>query len=80
GLEAAAVLRARGVAVTVIEMAERILQRVAAAETSNFFRDLHTRNGVTLREGVGLKQLLGETHVTGAELSDGTVLDVDFAV
>ncbi|MEL6702172.1 MAG: oxidoreductase C-terminal domain-containing protein, partial [Pseudomonadota bacterium] len=37
-------------------------------------------HGVDIREGVGLSRLVGETAVTGAELSDGTVLDIDFAI
>jgi len=59
GLEAAAVAAKRGVEVTVVEMADRILQRVAAPATSDFFRDLHQQHGVTIREGVGLERLIG---------------------
>jgi len=80
GLEAAAVARKLGVAVTVVEMAERILQRVACAETSDFMRALHATHGADIREGVGLERLLGEGHVTGAVLTDGTELDVDFVI
>lgn len=80
GLEAAAVARKLGLEVTLVEMAERILQRVAAPETSDFFRNLHTGHGVNIREGVGLARLTGDTKVTGAELSDGTTLDIDFAI
>lgn len=80
GLEAAAVARKLGVTVTVVEMAERILQRVACAETSDFMRALHTEHGADIREGVGLTRLLGEGHVTGAVLTDGTQLDVDFVI
>jgi 3-phenylpropionate/trans-cinnamate dioxygenase ferredoxin reductase subunit len=80
GLEAAAVASKLGLKVTVVEMAERILQRVAAPETSNYFRDLHTRHGVDIREGVGLNKLIGEGRVTGAELTDGSILDVDFVI
>lgn len=62
-------------------MSDRILSRVAAPETSDFFRALHERNGVTIREGTGLTQLIGENgHVIGADLSDGTRLDLDFVV
>ena len=80
GLEAAAVAAKLGLQVTLVEMAERILQRVAAPETSDFFRALHSAHGVTLREGVGLKRLLGDTAVTGAELDTGETLDVDFVI
>ena len=81
GLEAAAVAAKRDLDVTLVEMSDRILSRVAAPETSDFFRALHERNGVTIREGTGLTQLIGENgHVTGADLSDGTRLDLDFVV
>ena len=80
GLEAAAVAAKRGVSVTLVEAGERILQRVAAPQTSEFFRDLHGRHGVDIREGVGLDRLVGDGHVTGAVLSDGTELPIDFAV
>ncbi len=80
GLEAAAVAASRGLKVTLVEMADRILQRVASAETSDYFRDLHTANGVQIREGVGLDRLTGDGAVSGAVLSDGTTLDIDFAI
>ena len=80
GLEAAAVCAKKGLEVTVVEMAERILQRVAAPETSDYFRALHAGHGVTIREGVGLERLTGAERVTGARLSDGTDLAVDFVI
>ncbi|WP_171131939.1 MULTISPECIES: NAD(P)/FAD-dependent oxidoreductase [unclassified Ruegeria] len=81
GLEAAAVCAKRGVRVTLVEMADRILQRVAAPETSDFFRTLHTQYGADIREGVGLDHLVGhDGKVTGAVLTDGTELEVDLVV
>jgi 3-phenylpropionate/trans-cinnamate dioxygenase ferredoxin reductase subunit len=80
GLEAAAVAAKRGLNVTLVEMAERILQRVAAPETSDFFRALHQSHGVDIREGVGLETLTGQTQVASAVLSDGSELDVDFVI
>lgn len=80
GLEAAAVAAKRGVQVTLVEMAARILQRVAAPETSDYFRALHASHGVDIREGVGLERLTGDDAVTGAMLTDGTTRDIDFAI
>lgn len=80
GLEAAAVAAKLGLEVTLVEAAERILQRVASPRTSDFFRTLHGNHGVDIREGTGLVRLLGDEHVTGAELADGTMLDIDFAI
>jgi len=80
GLEAAAVAAKLGLKVTVIEAAPRILQRVAAPETSAYFRKLHTDHGVTVLEGTGLERLLGETAVTGARLSDGREITADLVI
>ena len=80
GLEAAAVAATKGLEVTLVEMADRILQRVAAPQTSDFFRNLHQSHGVDIREGVGLKRIFGDRTVTGAALTDGSVLDLDFII
>jgi 3-phenylpropionate/trans-cinnamate dioxygenase ferredoxin reductase subunit len=81
GLEAAAVAAGKGLAVTVLEVAERILQRVAAAATSDYFRDLHRRHGVTIHETAGLERLVGaDGRLIGAVLADGSTLEVDLAV
>ncbi|MEM1375160.1 MAG: FAD-dependent oxidoreductase [Pseudomonadota bacterium] len=80
GLEAAAVAAMKGLKVTLIEAADRILKRVAAPETSDYFRDLHAGHGVDIREGTALSRLTGEGHVSGAELADGTTLTIDFAI
>ena len=80
GLEAAAVAAMKGLKVTLVEMAERILQRVAAPETSDYFRALHQTHGVDIREGVGLDHLMGEGRVSGAKLTDGSDLAVDFVI
>jgi len=80
GLEAAAVARKRGMEVTLIEAAPRILGRVAAPETADYFRALHTANGVDIREGLGLDRLVGEGCVSGAVLADGTEIAVDMVI
>jgi 3-phenylpropionate/trans-cinnamate dioxygenase ferredoxin reductase subunit len=80
GLEAAAVAASRGMQVVLVEMAPRILQRVAAKETSDYFRALHGRHGVDIREGVGLERLLGDGQVSGARLTDGTEVAVDMVI
>ncbi|WP_135506018.1 NAD(P)/FAD-dependent oxidoreductase [Roseovarius aestuariivivens] len=80
GLEAAAVAAAKELKVVLVEMSDRILQRVAARQTSDYFRELHTRHGVDIREGVGLTRLTGDDKVSGATLSDGTELAVDFVI
>lgn len=81
GLEAASVARHLGLEVTLIEMADRILARVAARETADFIRAVHEAHGVTVRETTGLKRLIGADGVVArAELSDGSMLDVDLVI
>jgi 3-phenylpropionate/trans-cinnamate dioxygenase ferredoxin reductase subunit len=80
GLEAAAVAAKKGLAVTLVEMAPRILQRVAAAETSDYVRAAHRAHGVDIREGVGLARLTGTGRVDGADLTDGSHLAADFVL
>jgi 3-phenylpropionate/trans-cinnamate dioxygenase ferredoxin reductase component len=80
GLEAAAVASKLGLEVTVLEMAPRILQRVAAPETSAFVRGLHQAHGVAVLEETGLDRLVGSSRVTGALLKDGRELPADFVI
>ncbi|MEE4331855.1 MAG: FAD/NAD(P)-binding oxidoreductase, partial [Wenzhouxiangella sp.] len=73
GLEAAAVARKRGMDVTVIEMAPRILARVASPETAAFVAALHEAQGVRIRTETALSRLEGDDAgaVTSAVLQDG---------
>lgn len=80
GLEAAAVCALKGLKVTLIELADRILQRVAAAETSDFVRELHRGHGVEIRESAGFARFTGAVRVDGAVLSSGERLKIDFAI
>lgn len=80
GLEAAAVMSKLGLEATLIEAAPRILQRVAAEATSDYFRELHESRGVSVREGVGLDRLTGQGVVREAHLEDGSVMPVDLVI
>ena len=81
GLEAAAVAAARGLNVTLVEAADRILSRVAAPETADYFRELHARHGVEIRESSGVDHLTGaDGRATGAVLSDGATVTADFVI
>ncbi|MFQ6547142.1 NAD(P)/FAD-dependent oxidoreductase [Aestuariibius sp. 2305UL40-4] len=80
GLEAAAVAAKKGLNVTLVEQAPRILQRVAARETSDYFRDLHRSHGVTIKENCALTALSGDRYVRHAILSDGTEMDIDCCI
>ncbi len=81
GLEAAAVARLKGLKVIVIEKSERILKRVACEHTSNFFRDLHQKNGVKFVEGYGLDHFTQQNgKISGAVLEDKSFYAVDLII
>ncbi len=81
GLEAAAVARSLGLEVTLIEMADRILNRVASAATADLLRAVHLSRGVDIREKTGLVSLEGrDGRVAAAVLSDGTRLEIDLVI
>ncbi|MEM7693991.1 MAG: FAD-dependent oxidoreductase [Pseudomonadota bacterium] len=79
GLEMAAAATELGLIVTLVEAGARILQRVAAPQTSDYFRALHTKNGVTIHEGVTLDHVSDDGQPV-AHLSDGTTVPFDVAV
>ena len=54
GLEVAATARKKGLAVTVVEMAPRLLGRVLAPMLSDWYAELHRGHGVTVELGVGV--------------------------
>jgi 3-phenylpropionate/trans-cinnamate dioxygenase ferredoxin reductase subunit len=81
GLEAAASARALGAEVTIIEIAPRVLARVACEILSNFFQDFHRSQGVTIELGAGIEALEGTNGlVTGVRLADGRVIPCDAAL
>lgn len=81
GLEAAAVARALGAEVTVLEMADRVLARVTSPVMSAFYTKLHEDNGVTINTSARLEALEGKDgKVTTARLADGTALPADIVL
>lgn len=75
GLEVAAVARQAGRQVTVLEMAPRVLARVASEPVSQFYQNLHREAGVDLRLGAAFDAITGEAHVDGARLKSGEEID-----
>jgi 3-phenylpropionate/trans-cinnamate dioxygenase ferredoxin reductase subunit len=81
GLEAAAVSATQGRETVLLEAAERILGRVASAETAAFLRALHAERGVDIREGTALERLEGaDGRVSAARLATGERLEADLAI
>lgn len=81
GLEAAAVARSLGKAVTVVEAAERLIARSVAPVVSEFYREAHERRGVHVLLATAVLALTGrDGRVSGVEVSDGTVLPADLVL
>jgi 3-phenylpropionate/trans-cinnamate dioxygenase ferredoxin reductase subunit len=81
GLEVAASATKLGCKVTVIEMQERLLARVAGAEIAEFYADAHREAGVELHFGVVLEGFTGENGaLKSVRLTDGSEVPADVAV
>ena len=81
GLEAAAVLRKQGRAVTVIEALDRVLARVAGPELSDFYAEYHRAQGVDLRLSTGIETIEGrDGRVTGVVTDSGERIPCDVIV
>ena len=81
GLEAAAVLRELSTDVTLIEMQDRVLARVAAEPVSRFYENEHRRQGVDIRLNVGISAIQGVGgKVTSVALATGDVEPADMVI
>ena len=81
GLEAAAVLRKLGCEVTVVEMLDRVLARVAGPELSDFYAAYHREQGVDLRLSTGVETIEGaDGRVTGVLTDSGEKIPCDFVI
>ena len=80
GLEASAVLKKLGMKVTVLEMMDRVLQRVTAPEVSEFYTRIHTEEGVQIRCKVGATAFEGKGRVERVICNDGTRHAADLVI
>ncbi len=80
GLEAAAVLRKLGLEVTVLEMMDRVLQRVTTPEVSAFYTRIHREEGVSIYTQTGATAFEGNTKVQKVVCTDGQTFEADFVV
>ncbi|MGW4825297.1 NAD(P)/FAD-dependent oxidoreductase [Streptomyces sp. NPDC004227] len=81
GLEAAAVARALGKDVTVVEAADRLLSRAVAPVVSEFYRRAHLRRGTRVLLSTVVAGFDGaHGRVTGVRLADGTTLPADLVL
>lgn len=81
GLEVAASLRQMGLEVSVIEMADRLLARVASSPVAQLLNDLHVEHGVSVYTGVSVDKITNSNRqFSGVTLADGTVLSGDMLI
>jgi 3-phenylpropionate/trans-cinnamate dioxygenase ferredoxin reductase subunit len=62
GLEVAATAREQGLDVTVLEMADRVMNRVTCSEVSSFYEKEHARHGVRIICNAKVRAIAGHHH------------------
>ena len=80
GLETAASLRKQGLEVTVLEAMPRILQRVTAPELSEFYKRIHSEEGVNILEGVMASEIKSKGEALSVETSCEKSFDADMVI
>ncbi|MEO6040856.1 MAG: FAD-dependent oxidoreductase [Croceibacterium sp.] len=80
GLEAAAVLTKRGLAVTVIEVQDRLLSRVAGQDLARFYEAEHRAHGVDVRLSSEIERIEGKERVSAVRLAGGETIACDVIV
>ncbi len=73
GLEVASVGVTSGLEVHVLEMEERILQRVTTPEMSRYYHDLHSSRGVHIHTSKMVSGFTGNGQVSGVLCGDETI-------
>lgn len=80
GLETAATLRELGMDVTVIEVADRVMNRVVCEQVSRFYEAEHAKHGVHIALNTGLSAFVGEERVRAVRTADGVEHPADLVV
>lgn len=80
GLEAAATAREMGCAVTVLEMADRVMNRVVAANVSEYFAHEHRSQGVKIICNTRVARLEGGAKVERVVCADGSSYELDLLI
>jgi 3-phenylpropionate/trans-cinnamate dioxygenase ferredoxin reductase subunit len=80
GLETAATARKMGCAVTVLEMADRVMNRVVASNVSEYFAHEHRSQGIKLICNTRVVRLEGGARVERVVCADGSIHEADTLV
>jgi 3-phenylpropionate/trans-cinnamate dioxygenase ferredoxin reductase subunit len=80
GLETAAVLRKQGMDVVVLEMADRILQRVTAPELSEFYTRIHREEGVKIYTAISVTAIVGDGCAEKVVCANGIEFSADLVI
>ena len=81
GLEIAATAAALGIAVTVVELADRVLGRSATPHLADFVANVHRDNGIRLVLGAGVAEIGGAGgRATGVVLENGERIPADLVL
>jgi 3-phenylpropionate/trans-cinnamate dioxygenase ferredoxin reductase component len=80
GLETAATCRKMGCEVTVLEMADRVMNRVVAPSVSQYFAEEHRTNGVNLVCNMRVVRLEGDGRVERVICADGPSHPADLVI
>jgi len=80
GMEAAASLRTRGLAVTVVAPEKTPFEHTLGAEIGALFREIHESNGVEFRLGAKVERLVGDEEVEAVALETGERIAADLVV
>ena len=80
GLEIAATARHMGCAVTVLEMADRVMNRVVASNVSEYFEHEHRTQGVKIICNSRVVRLEGSGRVERVVCADGSMYPADLLV
>jgi 3-phenylpropionate/trans-cinnamate dioxygenase ferredoxin reductase subunit len=77
GLEVAAVAARQGVAVTVLEMESRIMQRVVGPQISALYAKTHGDAGVSIHTDTRVSSFAGDGRVKQVQCADGSTFEAD---
>ena len=80
GLEVAAIAAKQNKSVTVIEMADRVMNRTVDPQISDYYLNLHQKNGVTFKFNTSLKEIIGTNNPEKVVCSDGSEVAADMVV